>query len=498
MRHFLRPESVFFLIALPMLLLIFRERGLSDPGTFWHTRVGEIILADGFMKTDPFTFPFEGKTWIPQQWGGEIIMTKLHRVGGFDAMLLVFLAVFAGAFTIIFRRFLCGGMGWPLAGVVTALAMVAAGFHFYVRPHVFTMVLMIVVTTILVDFDSRRKSTSYLLWLIPAHLVWTNLHGGMLGGIATLGLAGLGWATAFSFKKETPLKSWGDACFVLMIVVVCTGTMFINPIGLELQKTWFRLIGSSTLASHISEHTPLDPSRGGDLAVLGLAVFYFISLLGTLPNKPKHLWFLPLVWFALSMQSIRNGPLFVGVASVILADIWPHTIWFRILRKGGDTLAFEPIPLPAFSFKPWLIPMTIVISGLIIQHFRIMVPLIGHGWARHNLDFVPMDMIDAVQAVPAGSRIYNDPNFGGFLIWYAPNRKIFMDDRFELCGDAWLENYVRVVNEEPQRFDDWQKQYGFQWALIAREPRALAVHLENHKDWIVVKEGKHALLLQRN
>jgi hypothetical protein len=107
-------------------------------------------------------------------------------------------------------------------------------------------------------------------------------------------------------------------------------------------------------------------------------------------------------------------------------------------------------------------------------------------------------MVEAVQSVPPGSRIYNDPNLGGFLIWHAPNRKIFMDDRFELCGDAWLDDYVRVVNDEPQRFDDWQKQYGFEWALIATpEPKALANHLRSHMDWQVVHEGRNALLLRR-
>src|SRR5262245_41974385 len=135
----LRPETLFFLFALAALQLVFRERALNDPGTLWHTRVGDMILTDGFMRTDPFTFPFEGKTWIPQQWGGEVFMTWLYRIGGFDAMLLVFSALFSAGFTVVFRRLLAGGMGWPLAAAVTLFALVAAGFHFYLRPHVFTI-----------------------------------------------------------------------------------------------------------------------------------------------------------------------------------------------------------------------------------------------------------------------------------------------------------------------------------------------------------------------
>jgi hypothetical protein len=58
LRRLLDPGSVFFLVAWPVLLVVFQTRGLTDPGTFWHPRVGELIVTSGFMTTDPFTFPF--------------------------------------------------------------------------------------------------------------------------------------------------------------------------------------------------------------------------------------------------------------------------------------------------------------------------------------------------------------------------------------------------------------------------------------------------------
>ena len=73
--------TAFFCVSLGLLCATFRERGLNDPGTLWHTRVGQILLDRGFMTTDPFTFTFEGKTWIPQQWFGEVVMAKLHEAG---------------------------------------------------------------------------------------------------------------------------------------------------------------------------------------------------------------------------------------------------------------------------------------------------------------------------------------------------------------------------------------------------------------------------------
>ena len=40
------PSSLFFVAALLVLLVVFQQRGLTDPGTLWHTRVGNIILID--------------------------------------------------------------------------------------------------------------------------------------------------------------------------------------------------------------------------------------------------------------------------------------------------------------------------------------------------------------------------------------------------------------------------------------------------------------------
>ena len=85
----IRSAAIVFLAIWLLSLLIFRAAGFNDPGTFWHTRVGEIILDTGtFPRTDPFTFPFEGQLWIPQQWLAEVIMALLYRSAGMDGQLL--------------------------------------------------------------------------------------------------------------------------------------------------------------------------------------------------------------------------------------------------------------------------------------------------------------------------------------------------------------------------------------------------------------------------
>ena len=167
----------------------FQSRAFDDPGALWHVKVGELILADGFMHTDPFTYTFAGRTWIPQQWGGEVAMALAHRVGGFDTLLLGFAAGVAGLFAWVFSRMVRGGMHPVLAGVVTGGAVVVSAFHFYARPHMFTIFGMAVTMAAIVDYERGRASAWRLWWLIPFNVLWTNIHGGVLGGVLTLGLA---------------------------------------------------------------------------------------------------------------------------------------------------------------------------------------------------------------------------------------------------------------------------------------------------------------------
>src|SRR5262245_998079 len=185
----LRPETVFFLVVWLVLLFAFRDRGFYDPGALWHVKVGEIILDKGMPQTDPFSFTFETQRWVPQQWGAEVLMAVVHRAGGLDAMLLAFTTGVALLFTLIFRRCVQGGMGPILAALVVGLCLFVGAFHYYVRPHMFTIALLAWTMMCVVDFERGRCSVWRLAGLVPLYVLWTNLHGGVLGGTMTLGLA---------------------------------------------------------------------------------------------------------------------------------------------------------------------------------------------------------------------------------------------------------------------------------------------------------------------
>jgi hypothetical protein len=531
-----RAETAFFLLVFVIVLFAFRERGFYDPGALWHVKVGDIILDRGMPQTDPFSFTFENEKWVPQQWGAEVLMALVHRVGGLDAMLLAFTAGVALLFTLIFRRCVQGGMGPILAALVVGVCLFVGSFHYYVRPHMFTIALLGWTMMCVVDYERGRCSVWRLAGLVPLYVLWTNLHGGVLGGVMTLGLAVAGWGALFLFgrlgatqrtEEETtapapasvlcplssglsPIKDWPTAFLLGGIVVACLLTPLVNPHGLEMLRIWSSLVGSKVLPKIVGEHMPLDLTKPLDLAVVGFGAFYIGFLLSTLPKRPHVTWLIPLVWFVLSFKGIRQAPLFAITAAVALADMWRHTLWHRLLVKYGDGSLATNTPPPATVGRAWwVIPAALVVAAFALQVARMAVPVVGYGWVRFDPNFVPADLNDAVNKHLArpGVRVFNDANLGGYLIYHAPKAKIFMDDRCELYGDEWIKNYSDAMGLPPNElapiFEAWDAKWHFEYAVIMTNPPpqkkpSIERYLLERKDrWEEVARGQRGVLFRR-
>ena len=205
------PGAIAFLALWLVLLAGGRSNFLRDPGTFWHVTTGERILSDGFLRTDPYTFTFGGTWWVPYQWLGEVAMALVHRVGGFDALLLGAVTIVAAVFAWLGVRLFHTGLHPIAVGAVVFFAVAASSAHFHVRPHLFTIAGMAITMAVLVDVESGRFPLRRLWWLVPFFAIWVNVHGGVLGGMATLALAAMGWVVAWKLGRTSPVKSPRDA-----------------------------------------------------------------------------------------------------------------------------------------------------------------------------------------------------------------------------------------------------------------------------------------------
>jgi hypothetical protein len=497
-----QPETAFFLILWFLLLWTGRSSLLRDPGTLWHTVVGERMIQTGdLVCSDPFSFTYGGQPWTPHQWLSEILMALLDRLGGLDALLLTTVTILAAIYAWIGGRLVRAGLHWMPAALLMALTVAASSYHFHARPHLVSIALVGWTYAQLCDFEANRINLRRLFWLIPVFMLWVNLHGGVLAGIALVGLAIAGWSAWKVLGQTSPVQS-GQTLLALIGLVLGLGlATLVNPYGLEMLQAW-RTIMTADLPRFIQEHAPPDFRSSDGLMLALLAALYVFILLGTLRRWPRVTWLLPLVLFYLSLGRVRHGPLFAVTGMLAIAEMLPHCRWTAWLASKGSQLIRVPTeqdtPEPGLSrWAGWLIPGLVVVAALLLQVTGVQAPVVGQGWAVLDPAHWPVDLLPALRAenATARQRIFNDLRFGGFLIRYAPDYEVFIDDRCELYGNDFLLAYDQAARENPAQIEAWRGQYGFQHALVLTGS-AFDGHLRQSPEWTLVAESPAASLFR--
>ena len=511
LRKCFAPESVLFIAIWLILMVGGQSRFLRDPGTFWHTTTGDLIRAQGFIDRDPYTFTFHDEPWIPYQWLGEVGFSLVHQAGGFDLLLWAAVTFVAGMLTWLAVLMMRGGIHWSLTALFLAGTLAASAGHFHVRPHLMTMLLMGLLYRWLVRYEADELALSGLFLRLPVLFVlWTNIHGGMLGGLATLGIAIVLWMVQKVVFGDGPIVGAKTVAGLLLLVAVCGATMFVNPYGIRLPQTWKTIMTSPSLSSIIVEHMPPDFHDPSTWLIVMFGAVYLGLLTQVRSGQFRVVWLLPLVWLALTLTRVRHAPLFAIAATVAIADLFGRTrIAERMLRSGSDMFT-PPVDRPRETHRwlCWILPAILIAGSAGLKVAKIEAPVVGSGWARFDPKDWPLGFTDEIERIadetPRRVRMFDEYGFGGWLIYHHPRCDVFVDDRCELFGDSFLKFFVRTsdpgittIPEVIETVQGWERAYGeFDAALVASEgnfDRALAVTT----GWREVKRSGIAVLYVR-
>jgi hypothetical protein len=211
------------------------------------------------------------------------------------------------------------------------------------------------------------------------------------------------------------------------------------------------------------------------------------------------------VWFFLALSRMRHTPLFAISVAIALGEMYPYTRWVQwFSQKRSTFFSLQPekrnyIWKHAISF-PILIPIVLIISSFVFQINGFHVPVIGRGWAKLDHHHWPMDILPELERIEdsLGDRapIYNDDPFGGFLIFFAPRLRVFIDDRFELYGGNFLRTYIEAAEKNPEIIDSWAKKYGFSYALTVKNT-GYDKYLSHSIHWKLIKKSEAGSLYQK-
>jgi len=470
-------------------LLLRNSFGYLDPDLGWHLKVGENIIQTGALpQANIYNYTFNGN-WVDHEWLINLISFEIYNKLGYFSLNIFFALVIILSlllFNIYIRKFFPQVPDWLLA-FLQLFGLIACLPHFGVRMQEFGFLFLLLELWIITEFNYKRK-WSRLLWLWPLFYLWSNIHGSFLLGLSLLFIWPLvklierylipnKWRKYFSEKKVIAVKE--AKIFFLFFLGSFFVTLF-TPYGRELYAFLGGYSNTFYLGA-IQEWTPQFrfPFNYWQLLYLSLLtlslVLYFYNLVYKKIAK-INLWQLSLVFLFLflSFKSRRHFPLmFIATFPFLIRTIY-------------DLLDLEKIKY--FLIRKELKYVFLVCLGLVGIYQYISFPIMADPF-RYFCSKYPCRATEFLQKETQykNLNIFNEYNWGGYLIWVYPEKKLFIDGRIpqaEYAGQTFLEEYLDFLRPQAN-YGAKLSQYNIKLVLIKTKDEKIKAHnLEKFIFWL--------------
>jgi hypothetical protein len=445
----------------------------SDGDMARHIRLGEVILDQGALpRTDLFSHTMGGKPFIAFEWGSEVLYALAYRIAGLVGVVTLAGLTLALAYALV-ARFLVRRGGDPLlAYFVSMTAAVLSAAHWLARPHLFTMLLVVVLLELMVR--PQRKLWPY----VPLFVIWANLHGGFFYGCITLVLYAVGeLAEGWLVLGEARRNWFAQARHHLAAAGVGLVVSLLNPNGWHLLAHVAGFFGNSAILALTQEFMSPDfhTINGKIFLAVLLAVIGSLALSRRRPPLPTLLILLLNVAFALISQ--RNIELFALVALPLVAlHLDPEWRALPVLRRAKEV--FQREHEGAYSGVGAAVAAVLLVCLALAGGRMAGLEVIP---ARFDPRVFPVAAVAKARAERLQGRMYNNFIWGGYLVHEWPEQRIFIDGATDFYGEELFKDYIRVNSLEPgwrEILDRWK----VNMALIPPASR-LAHELVRDRSW---------------
>ncbi len=504
-------DVIFLLLLLALAYGGLQQRLLGDAGTGWHIRNGQQILAThAFSRQDSFSYTMTGHPWFAWEWLYDLAAGIIYSRMGLNGVIFLSALLIAGTFAGLFRKAVARNRYPLIAAFLVVLAVFASSIHFLARPHLFTWVFTLIFWDILEGATAARPVSRLrrLYWLPALMLLWVNIHGGFLLGLALIGLYFLGalWETATADAPAERISAKATARQLGITGVLAFLATFLNPYGYKLWLHIYGYLGSRFYMNNIQEF--LSPNFHG-AAEKFFAALLLLSLLGLAINRsrlrPSHLLVM-LFSVYMGLYAARNIP----IASILLV-LTSTPLLAGAVEQGSVSEELAPRTRNLFlcwknfaarmagtelGLRGHLLPLAAVVITLVVclNGGRLRArPLMSAHFSGQRF---PVAAADFLAAQGIRSQVFNPDYWGGYLIYrLGPGYKVFMDDRHDFYGEPFVRDYLKVKHIEP----GWQQVLEKQrvnWVLIPPD-WTLANALKELPQWRVLYDDHRAILFAR-
>jgi hypothetical protein len=442
-------------------------RLLMDGDTGVHIRIGDWVREHGRVPSvDLFGWSKPAGTWYAYEWLAGVIMSAANSAAGLKAVVLMFATLFA-----LIPAFVALHAVWRGASGVVLVPLVLLGtsvlnIHFLARPHVFTLLFLVIAAW---TIERDRREPSRRIWLlIPLMALWANLHGGFFIVFPLLGLLAVG-----EFLEGHPDRAIRYAA----VCLASAAATLANPYGWHLHAHILEYLRSDWVIRFVDE-AQSPKFRSETMLSFLLLLFGGLAAAGTLFARRRYvevLWILFLSYCAL--VSVRHTTVWVVFLMPIVAQ--ELTRWWPATHR---MIAFELRSMTAWP--------AIAVAGVAL------LPIVD--WPNQfPKDLFPVAMEARHRELLKSARVFTTDQWADYLIWQNyPDQRVFMDARHNYYGEKIGNEFLTVAHGLP----GWRKvqaRYDFE-AYLWPVDTPLESILNESPEWHVLDRDSRAVLFVRS
>lgn len=460
-----------------LALWFLRAFYLADPDIWWHLATGRWILAHHALPvTDPFSSYGADKPWIVYSWLFDIATQLLFRSLGCLSAILYEVAVRVALAVALFH--LVQGLlprFWR-AAAITLISLYGMSYVIGPRPGMLTILFGIIELDILLAV--RRTGASKKLWLLPLlMLIWVNWHIQFVYGLLLLGVfAGEPLLARLWLVPAGETHLWPAKRGWLALGATFLATL-LNPYGPRIYSTVFLYMHQPKSFFQIVELRAMT-FRVPQNYVL-LLLFLAAAIAVGWRHERRLLWpILLAIASVLAFHSVKDCWFLAIVSAAALADGWR-------LNVSRD------LPRLAQRYK---LATAVWVAALLIAGFRYYGVSNDFLEIQVNANF-PAPAARFIEQHHLQGPLYNDFNWGGYLIWRLPELRVAIDGRTNVhgdervghFGDMWLGKPVWATDPELSQAN----------IVVANKDKALTSLLLLDRRFNILYEDVQAVIFQR-
>jgi hypothetical protein len=309
-------------------------------------------------------------------------------------------------------------------------------------------------------------------------------------GLVIIATVFVRWLSAYPIpfmrQLDEPLFSWWDLKQLMFILVLSSLMTLVNPYGWRLHSEIFDSLSNRFMLDTLQEWQPISingvAGRSYTLYLIGLGLAMVLWYRRIEPVR----WVVGGLFLALSLRHMRNIPFFLIISLPLCAELLADGFgWLQsrvpfgqLVRRRGNFVGALAVGSILIWVGPEHLHHVIQAGTRPAEYFReTSYPIEAVEWVKTHRELV-------------GKRLYNDYVYGGFLLWWLPEDKIFIDGRmptWQIGENQIFRDYVALTVDPPDL--TLLKKYSVDWVMV-RKQTSLDESLAHEAAWTRVYEDR--------